>query len=294
MTLAAQTSVATKPQRRYSSQKRAQRIGRAASYIILTIGAVFMLAPFVWMIATSLKPAGEVFKYPPELVGSTIEWKNYLDVLTGSQFLRQLWNTVFISVVTLVGTLVTSTMAGFAFSWMFRFPGKDALFVIVLVSIMVPYHVLLVPTFALLRAMHLLDTPWAIILPMMVSPFGIFLMRQFFIGVPKELAEAAKLDGCNPWGIFWRIFLPLSKPALTTLAIFTFVGTWNDFLRPLIFLSSNEQQTLTLGIYAAQGIFATDWPVLMATVALSLLPVVIMFLTMQDLFVKGVALTGLK
>lgn len=294
MTLAAQTAGPARSGRRYSSRKRSQRIGRIVSYTVLSIGAVLMLAPFVWMIATSLKPAGEVFRYPPELVGSTIEWKNYLDVLTGSLFLRQLWNTIFISVVTLVGTLVTSTMAGFAFSWMFRFPGKDALFVAVLISIMVPYHVLLVPTFALLRAMQLLDTPWAIILPTIVSPFGIFLMRQFFIGVPKELAEAAKLDGCNPWGIFWRIFLPLSKPALTTLAIFTFVGTWNDFLRPLIFLSSNEEQTLTLGIYAAQGLFATDWPVLMATVTLSLLPVVVMFLAMQDLFVKGVALTGLK
>jgi multiple sugar transport system permease protein len=139
-----------------------------------------------------------------------------------------------------------------------------------------------------------LDTPWAIILPSIVSPFGIFLMRQFFSGVPKELAEAATLDGCNLWAIFWRIFLPLSKPALTTLAIFTFVGTWNDFLRPLIYLSSNENQTLTLGIYAAQGLLSTNWPVLMAMVTLSLLPVVIMFLALQELFVEGVALTGIK
>ncbi|MBX5272697.1 carbohydrate ABC transporter permease [Rhizobium sp. NLR17b] len=253
-----------------------------------------MLLPFVWMVATSLKPAGEVFQYPPTLVGSTIDWHNYATVLFESPFARQLWNTSFIAVLTLIGTLITSSMAGFAFSWVFRFPGKDALFVIVLVSIMIPYHVLLVPTFALLRNMGLLDTPWAIILPSVVSPFGIFLMRQFYIGVPKELAEAATLDGCSPWGMFWRIFLPLAKPALTTLAIFTFVGTWNDFLRPLIFLSSNEHQTLTLGIYTAQGLFSTNWPALMATVSLSLLPVVVMFLCLQDLFVKGVALTGLK
>lgn len=159
---------------------------------------------------------------------------------------------------------------------------------------MIPFHVLLVPTFALLRTMNLLDTPWAIILPTVVSPFGIFLMRQFFLGIPRELSEAARVDGCSPWQIFWRIYIPLSKPALTTLGIFTFVGSWNDFLRPLIFLSSNTQQTLTLGIYTAQGLFATDWPILMATVALSLLPVTIMFLAVQDLFVEGVALTGLK
>lgn len=288
------TTIDTSLRRRYSSKKRSRRIGNAVSLVVLSIGAVVMLLPFVWMIATSLKPAGEVFQYPPTFFGSAVNWNNYRTVLSGSPFLSQLWNTVFISVVTLIGTLVTSAMAGFAFSWVFRFRGKDALFVIVLVSIMIPYHVLLVPTFALLRTMGLLDSPWAIILSTMVSPFGIFLMRQFYIGIPKELAEAATLDGCSPWGIFWKIFLPLSKPSLTTLAIFTFVGTWNDFLRPLIFLSSNENQTLTLGIYTAQGLFATNWPVLMATVGLSLLPVVIMFLCLQDLFVKGVALTGLK
>lgn len=269
-------------------------LGAVVPYLVLGIGAVIMLLPFVWMLSTSLKPAAEVFEYPPKLMGSSIDWRNYLTVIHESPFLRQLWNTIFISAITLVGTLITSAMAGFAFSWIFSFRGKDTLFVILLVSIMIPYHVLLVPTFAMLRAMHLLDSPWAIILPTVVSPFGIFLMRQFFTGVPRELAEAATLDGCTPWGIFWRIFLPLSKPALTTLAIFTFVGTWNDFLRPLIFLSSNEQQTLTLGIYTAQGLFSTDWPALMATVTLSLLPVVVMFLAVQDLFVKGVALTGLK
>lgn len=290
------TDAVAKKLRRRSSLSRRQKtlLGHAIAYLVLGLGAFIMLLPFVWMVATSLKPAGEVFLYPPRLVGSHVDWGNYGKVLLDSPFLIQLWNTCFISAFTLIGTLITSAMGGYAFSWIFKFPGKDALFVLILVSIMIPYHVLLVPTFALLREMGLLDSPWAIILPTVVSPFGIFLMRQFFIGVPKELAEAATLDGCSPFGIFWRIFLPLSKPALTTLAIFTFVGTWNDFLRPLIFLSSNEHQTLTLGIYAAQGLFSTDWPALMTTVTLSLLPVVIMFLVLQDLFVRGVALTGLK
>lgn len=270
------------------------RVGAIASYVVLSLGALVMLAPFIWMVATSLKPAGEVFQYPPRLWGTSVEWGNYVQVLTGSSFGRQLWNTAFISVCTLVGALVTSTMAGYAFSWVFTFRGKNTLFAILLVSIMVPYHVMLVPTFAMLKSMHLLDTPWAIILPLVVSPFGIFLMRQFFVGVPPELAEAARIDGASPWRIFWAIFLPLSRPALATLGVFTFVSTWNDFLRPLIFLNSNTQQTLTLGIYNAQGLFSTNWPVLMATVALSLVPIVIMFLAVQDLFVKGVALTGLK
>lgn len=288
------TTAVTAVPRRAGGMRRRANASVITSYIVLSLGALIMLAPFIWMVATSLKPAGEVFQYPPRLFGSSIEWGNYTDVLRGSSFLRQLWNTVFISVVTLAGTLVTSTMAGYAFSWVFRFRGKNTLFAILLVSIMVPYHVLLVPTFAMLKTMGLLDTPWAIILPIIVSPFGIFLMRQFFTGIPRELAEAARIDGASPWRIFWSIFLPLSKPALATLGIFTFVSTWNDFLRPLIFLNSNDQQTLTLGIYNAQGLFSTDWPVLMATVGLSLLPIVIMFLAVQDLFVKGVAQTGLK
>lgn len=287
------TTAVTAPAHSGSMRQQARR-SALASYLVLGVGALIMLAPFIWMVATSLKPAGEVFEYPPKLFGTSIEWQNYVDVLTKSSFLRQLWNTVFISVVTLVGTLVTSTMGGYAFSWVFRFRGKGALFSLLLVSIMVPFHVLLVPTFAMLKAMSLLDTPWAIILPILVSPFGIFLMRQFFAGIPAELAEAARLDGASTGRIFWSIFLPLSKPALTTLGIFTFVSTWNDFLRPLIFLNSNDQQTLTLGIYNAQGLFSTDWPILMATVGLSLVPIIIMFLVVQDLFVKGVALTGLK
>jgi multiple sugar transport system permease protein len=284
----------TPTRRNASSKKGSAWRAKIVSYVVLSLGAVAMLLPFFWMISTSLKPAGEVFRFPPTIFGSVVKGENYATVLQDSNFLRQLWNTIFISVLTLIGTLATSAMAGFAFSWMFKFRLKNALFGVLLVSIMIPYHVLLVPQFALIRSFHLLDTPWSIILPTVVSPFGIFLMRQFYTSIPHDLAEAARLDGCNPWQIFWRIFLPLSKPALATLGIFTFVGTWNDFLRPLIFLTSNEQQTLTLGIYTAQGLFSTDWPVLMSTVALSLIPVTLMFLAVQDLFVKGIALTGMK
>ncbi len=153
---------------------------------------------------------------------------------------------------------------------------------------------LLVPTFVLLRDMQLLNSLWALILPCLISPFGAFLMRQAYLGIPRALGEAAKIDGCSPWKIYRDIYVPLSVPTMTTLAIFTFVGTWNDFLRPLIFLSSNKQMTLTLAIYAMQGNYSTDWGVLMATVTLSLLPVIIVFLCVQDLFVEGVAISGMK
>ena len=271
-----------------------QRLTTTASYIILGVGAIVMLVPFFWMVSTSLKSIGEVFVFPPKLIGSDVVWQNYEEVLAKTPFPRMLWNTVFITAFTVGGTLLTSAMAGFAFSKNFNYRGKTFLFVMFLLAIMIPYHVLLVPTFALLKGMGLLDTPWALILPAVVAPFGIFLMRQFFLGIPMELAEAARLDGCSPWGVFWYIFLPLSKPALAALGILTFVASWNDFLRPLIFLSSNEQMTLTLGIFTMQGMFATNWPLLMATVVLTLLPVVVVFLLVQDLFVKGIAHTGIK
>lgn len=280
--------------RKLNSKARNARRAAIASYIVLGVGAVIMLVPFVWMLSTSLKPQAEVFEFPPKLFGSSIDWSNYWDVISSGDFLRQLFNTVVVTVATLIGVLLTSAMGGYALSWVFKFRLKTPVFLMFLASIMIPYHVLLVPTFALLRDLHMVDTLWAVILPTIVSPFGIFLMRQFYTGVPPELAEAARLDGCNPWQIFWRIFLPLSKPALAALSIFTFVGTWNDFLRPLVFLTSNTNQTLTLGIYTAQGLFSTNWPLLMATVTLSLIPVIVMFICVQDLFVKGVAMTGLK
>jgi len=260
---------------------------------VLGIGAIIMLVPFIWMLSTSLKSLSDVFVFPPTLFGEKILWKNYLRISDLFPFGLILLNTIKISVFVLIGQLVTSSMAGFAFYYL-SFRGKNLIFQLYLISIMIPFHVLLVPTFALLKFMNLIDTHWALILPGLVSPFGIFLMRQAFMSIPAELGDAAKIDGCNPWGVFWYIFLPLSKPALVTLGIFVFCGTWNDFLRPLIFLSSNEKMTLTLGIYNMQGMYATDWSALMAVVVLSLLPVVILFLLAQDVFVRGVALTGMK
>jgi multiple sugar transport system permease protein len=274
-------------------ERRSRRTINFVSYVVLGIGAIIMLIPFIWMFSTSIKQLGDVFVFPPTLFGKKIMWENYLRVSDHFPFGLMLWNTLKVSIFVLAGQLLTSAMAGFAFSYL-EFPGKNLFFQLYLVSIMIPYHVLLVPTFALLKTMNLLDTHWALILPAIISPFGAFLMRQFFSSIPAELGNAAKIDGCNPWGVFWHVFLPLSKPALTTLGIFTFVGTWNDFLRPLVFLSSNVRMTLTLGIYTMQGMFATDWPVLMAVVTLSLLPVIILFLAVQDVFVRGVALSGMK
>ncbi|MCE5344041.1 MAG: carbohydrate ABC transporter permease [Eubacteriales bacterium] len=279
--------------RPFNKRRLKKNLGLTVSFIILVIGAIAMLIPFLWMLSTSLKDLSDTFVYPPKFFGKTIVWENYANVNERLNFLGMFGNTVFVTVMVLVGQIITSTMAGFAFSYL-NFRGREHIFRLYLLAIMIPFHVLLVPTFVLLRDMRMLNSLWALILPCVVSPFGAFLMRQAYMSIPRALGEAAKIDGCSPWKIYTAIFLPLSVPTMTTLAIFTFVATWNDFLRPLIFLSSNKQMTLTLGIYAMQGNYSTDWGVLMATVTLSLLPVVIVFLSVQDLFVEGVAISGMK
>ncbi len=275
------------------TKNQKENIFKTVSLLILLIGAVVMLVPFFWMFTTSLKSVADVFTYPPTIFGKTIEWKNYLNISGMFSFTELLWNTTKVTVATVVLQLITSTMAGYAFACL-KFKGKNILFMIYLGSMMIPFHVLLVPTFSLLKNLGLLNSLGALILPCAFSAFGIFLIKQFFEQLPKDLPESAKIDGCNPWEIFLRIYLPLSKPALATLGIFTFVGTWNDFLRPLIFINNSSHYTLTLGIYSMQGSYSTNWPILMATCTLSLLPSLLLFLSMQDLFVEGVAMTGIK
>lgn len=274
-------------------RKQKELLVKTVSVLLLVFGAVIMLVPFIWMVTTSLKDISDVFVYPPKLFGKTVVWENYLRVSDRFPFWGMFLNTVKVTVCVVAGQLLTSAMAGYAFGCL-KFKGRNLLFMIYLGSMMIPFHVMLVPTFDLLKRMGLLNSLWALIIPVLVSPFGAFLMKQFFATIPKDLAESARIDGCNPWKVFTVIYLPLSKPALATLGIFTFVSTWNDFLRPLIFLNDSKDMTLTLGIYAMQGVFSTDWSVLMATCTLSLLPALILFLCMQDLFVEGIAMTGLK
>lgn len=274
-------------------KKTKERLIKTFSLIILLSGASLMLLPFLWMVSTSLKDLSDVFIYPPKFMGSFIKWSNYADVLQRFDFLPMFRNTVLVTIGVLATELVTSTMAGYAFACL-KFKGKNVLFMFYLISMMIPFHVMLVPTFELLKDMGLLNSLWSLIWPVLTLPFGVFLMRQFFGDLPTELAESAKIDGCTPWGIFTRIYLPLSKPSVATLSIFIFIATWNDFLKPLIYLSDSKKNTLTLGIYLMQGTYSTNWPVLMATCTLSLLPALILFLYMQDLFVEGIAMSGIK
>lgn len=271
-----------------------QPIGyRIAAHVVLIAGSAVMLFPFIWTVATSLKDIGEVFTFPPRLLGKELLWENYVKVWERYPFHYFFMNTVKITALVVIGQLLTSSMAGYVFARL-RFRGRDTIFLLYLATIIIPVQVTVIPNFFQMKVYGLLDTHWSLILPGLVSAFGTFLMRQFFLTIPPALEEAAKIDGCNPFGIYWRIFVPLSKPAMATLGIFICNGVWNDFYNPLIFLNSTNKMTLTLGLATMQGLYSTDWPVLMAATTISIIPVIALFLLAQDLFVRGVTLSGLK
>lgn len=270
-----------------------KRIVVFASHLFLGIGAVTMILPFLWMISTSLKALNEVFVFPPTILGEKIMWENYLRISDRFPFGKFFLNSLKVTTIVVCAQLVTSSMAGFVFARL-KFPFRDTLFALYLATIMIPFQVLMIPTFIVMRHYGLIDTHAAIILPLVVSAFGTFLMRQFFLTIPTALEDAAKIDGCTPFGIYWRIFIPLSKPAMATLGIFVFMGAWNDFFGPLVYLNTLSKMTLPLGLASMQGMYSTDWPVLMAGTVISVLPVIIVFLMAQDLFIRGVTLSGLK
>ncbi len=272
---------------------RKATLGRIIAYVVLVFGALTMTIPFIWMISTSLKELSEVFVFPPTFFGEKIVWGNYLRVSDRYPFGRFFLNSINISLIVVVFQVLTSSMAGFSFARL-KFKGREALFALYLATLMVPFHVTLVPTFVMMRNFDWVDTHFSLILPSLVSAFGTFLMRQFFVTIPIELEESARIDGCTPFGIFARVFMPLSKPALATLSVFTFMGTWNDYIKPLIFINSINKMTVPLGLASMQGHYSTDWPVLMAGTVIALLPVLVVFLLAQEYFVQGITLSGIK
>ncbi len=270
-----------------------KNLSKVMFYIVMSIGALIMVAPFIWMISTSLKSIDEVFTYPPTLFGKTIRWDNYIRISERYPFGIWFRNSLIVTSVVMVCQLFTSSLAGFVFARL-KFKFRDVIFLVYLATMMIPIHVTIIPVFIIMRELGLIDKLPSLILTEIATAFGTFLMRQFYMTIPDSLEDAAKIDGCSPFGTFWRIFLPLSKPALATLGIFIFMGMWNDFIRPLIFINSIEKMTLTLGLANMKGMYSTDWPVMMAGAFISMIPILIVFLFAQDFFVKSIALTGLK
>lgn len=266
---------------------------RLVLYIVVTLGAITMIMPLVWMISTSLKQSASVFELPPQWIPNPFDWKNYTEIWDLMPFGRFFFNSLFIALCVTAGQLFTSSLAGYAFARM-SFRGRDKLFLAYLATLMIPYAVTMIPVFLILRNLGWIDTYKALILPGIFTAYGTFMMRQFFMSIPKDLEEAAFIDGCSHFGIYFKIILPLSKPILATLGTFTFIGSWRNFMWPLIVTNSDEMRTLPVGLSAFQGQYMTDWPLLMATAIFVMTPLVIVFLFNQRFFVESFKLSGIK
>lgn len=268
-------------------------VGLMMKYIVLLCGAAVMLIPFIWMLSTSFKDLNEVFNFPPTLFGERIKWENYLNISKRFDFVAYFFNSIKVSAWVVVVQVFTSATAGYVFAKL-QFKGRDRIFLLYLATMMVPFHVTVITNFLQMTNYGLVNTLWSLMLPASVSAFGTFLMRQFFITVPDELIEAAKIDGCNPLMTFLKIALPLARTSIATLCIFAFMNTWNDYFTPLVYLNDMTKYTLPLGLASMKGLYSTDWPVLMAASVLSILPVLVAFIFAQDAFVKGITMSGLK
>lgn len=263
------------------------------TYFLLTVGGVVMLFPLIWMVSTSLKVDRNLFITPPQLVPNPFAPQNYRTVLGAFPVGRFLFNSVVVAIASTALQLVTSAMAAYAFARM-RFWGRDALFVLYLATLMIPLQVTIVPLFVEMRYLGLVNTYPGLILPTIASAFGTFLLRQWFLGLPVELEEAALIDGAGPWTIFRRIVLPNSRPALATFGIFAFMASWNSFLWPLVVTSSLDVMTLSVGLANLQGRYTTAWNLVMAGATISLIPILAVYIAAQKQVIRSVALSGIK
>jgi multiple sugar transport system permease protein len=276
---------------RWPSARR--RLGRLGLYALLGAIALVMLFPFAWMVATSLTPDAQLFLTPPRLIPSPLQPENYARIAEAFPIWRFVANSLVVAAVSTTLQVSTSALAAYAFA-RFRFPGRDALFLIYLATLMVPLQVTIVPLFVEMRYLGFVNSYPGLILPAVASAFGTFLLRQAFLNLPRELEEAAFIDGASHWTVFRRIVLPLSLPALATFAIFAFMASWNSFLWPLVVTSSQDLFTLPVGLSNLQGRYSTAWNLVMAGATVSVVPILIVYVVAQRHVIRGVALSGLK
>lgn len=260
--------------------------------LLMSVGLVFVF-PFVWSLSTSLKPLNDLFQVTPTLIPSEIRWGNYSDVFDTVPFDRFYLNTIFVTIARTVGGVFIASLAGFAFAQL-RFPGRDLLFFILLAGLMVPDQVLIVPRFIIMRELGWLDTYRGLIIPLLFSSFGVFLLRQFFMGIPKDFQEAATLEGATPFQVYRDIYLPLARPALSAFGFLTILWSWNEFLWALTITNSNDMRVLSVGLALFEGQYFTNNAVLLAAANLATFPLLIIFLFFQKQLVEGIAMSGLK
>lgn len=263
------------------------------THIIIYIMAGAVLVPFIWMILTSLKDMSEIFVYPPRWLPKKFNFQNYVNAFKAAPFGRYYLNSLFVATTVTIGQLITCSMAAFAFARL-RFWGRDLLFFIFLGTMMIPYNVTMIPSFMMLYWLGWVDSYQALIVPGLASAFGTFLLRQFFLTIPKELEEAAYIDGASKFQVLRKVIIPLSKPALATLAIFAFMGVFNDFIWALIVLNSEDLRTVQLGLSIFRDRYLTQWDLLMAGSVTAVLPILIVFFFAQKYFIQGITLSGIK
>jgi len=275
--------------------KNKQRIQKSFIYLLLIGFSVLFIFPFVWMVGTSLTSSGMVLDRARPIIPTQPVWSNYVEALTVLPFGIFLKNTLIISVMCVIGQTLSASLVAFAFARL-KFPGRDALFVLVLSTMMLPPQVTMIPTFIMFTIPGWIDSLKPLIIPAFFGggAFFIFLLRQFFLTIPAELEDAARIDGCNSFGIYRHVIMPLSKPALTAVALFSFIGHWNDFLGPLIYTQSMDKKTLALGLNAFKGLHGTEYNLMMAASVAVLIPIIIIFFFSQKYFVEGVVTSGVK
>lgn len=267
--------------------------GKIAVYVILILLSILTIIPFAWMLSASLKLNKDVFAWPMQWIPAQPQWQNYVNIWTKIPLMKFISNTAILTVVVTLLQLLTSSFAAYAFAKL-RFKGRNLLFLGYIATIAMPWQVYMVPQFLMMSGMGLNDKLLAMVCLQAFSAFGVFLMKQFYDGIPDELCEAARIDGLSEYGIWRRIMLPLSKPSLATLTIFTFVNTWNDFLGPLLYLHTESKKTLQLGLRMFIGQYSAEYGLIMAASVVALIPVLIVFLALQKYFVQGIASSGLK
>ncbi|ALV46371.1 sugar ABC transporter ATP-binding protein [Arthrobacter alpinus] len=269
------------------------RINKTITYVGLGVLVVLVLIPFLWMISASLKQNNQVFSVPIRWIPEDFQWSNYKDIWTRIPMMGYLQNSLYLSVVITALQVLTGSAAAYGFSKV-RFPGRDGLFLAYIATIAVPWQAYMVPQYLMMRELGLTNSFTSLILLQAFGAFGVFLMRQYYMTIPDELCEAARIDGLSEYGIWARVILPLSKPALASLALLTFVNTWNDYMGPFIYLTSNRLWTVQLGLRSFVGQFDAEYAMIMTGSVISVIPILVIFLIGQKYFIQGIATSGMK
>ncbi len=272
-----------------------QRVRTIGIYAILTAFGALFLIPFLWILSTSLKGNEQIFTIPPQWIPTRLRWENYAEVFRRMPVVLYLKNSVIVTALQMIGIVGSSSLVAYAFA-ILRWPGRNIMFGILLATMMLPMQVTMIPVFVLFKQFGWLDTFKPLVVPAFLGggAFNIFLLRQFFLGIPRDIADAARIDGCSEFRIYWNIMLPLASPALATVAIMTFMFSWNDFLGPLIYLSDKDKSTLALGLSMFAGQQTNEWALLMASSILMLIPMVAVFFFFQKYIIQGFTMTGIK